>query len=121
MGVRGIIQLETGCFSNLTAANIKVLKNIPILIMVGDHFTTPQPPATCVTMQKQLKDAGGDMTFVALPDIGIHGNSHMFMQDNNNLQIADIIMSWINKHVKVKGHGHGGDDDHGHGDDHGHH
>ena len=121
MGVRGIIQLETGCFSNLTAANIKVLKNIPILIMVGDHFTTPQPPATCVTMQKQLKDAGGDMTFVALPDIGIHGNSHMFMQDNNNLQIADIIMSWINKHVKVKDHGHGGDDDHGHGDDHGHH
>lgn len=115
MGVRGIIQLETGCFANLTAANLKVLKNIPILIMVGDHFTTPQPPASCVTMQKQIKDAGGDMTFVALPDIGIHGNSHMFMQDNNNLQVADIIISWIKKHVKYKSHGHGNDNGPGHG------
>lgn len=113
--VKGIIQLETGCFSNLTAANIQVLKNIPILIMVGDHFTTAQPPATCVTMQKQIKEAGGDMTFVALPDIGIHGNSHMFMQDNNNLQIADLIIKWISNHVKFKNHGHW--DDHGH--DHG--
>jgi hypothetical protein len=119
MGVRGIIQLETGCFANLTPANIKVLKNIPILIMVGDHFTTPQPPASCVTMQKQITAAGGDMTFVALPDIGIHGNSHMFMQDNNNLQIADIIMSWIKKHVKYKGHGN--DNGHGHGHGHGDH
>ena len=62
---------------------------------------------SCVTMQKQIKDAGGDMSFVALPDLGIHGNSHMFMQDNNNLQIADIIINWINKHVKVRGHGQG--------------
>jgi hypothetical protein len=111
--VKGIIQLETGCFANLTPANIQVLKNIPILIMVGDHFTTAQPTPACVTMQKQLKDAGGDMTFVALPDLGIHGNSHMFMQDNNNLQVADIIISWIKKHVKYKNSGHGG-----HGDDH---
>lgn len=112
--VKGIIQLETGCFSNLTSANIQVLKNIPILIMVGDHFTTPQPPATCVTMQKQIKEAGGDMTFVALPDIGIHGNSHMFIQDNNNLQIADLIIKWISNHIKYR-HGHGRDHDHGHG------
>ncbi len=110
-GVKGIIQLETGCFANLTPANIQVLKNIPILIMVGDHFSTPQPTAACVTMQKQIKEAGGDMTFVALPDLGIHGNSHMFMQDNNNLQVADIIISWIKKHVRYKNHGH---DDHGH-------
>lgn len=111
MGVRGIIQLETGCFANLTPANIRVLKNIPILIVVGDHFTTPQPPAACITMQKQIRDAGGDMTFVALPDIGIRGNSHMFMQDNNNLQVADILISWIKKHVKYRrtggpGHNH---------------
>jgi hypothetical protein len=116
MGVRGIIQLETGCFANLTQANIQVLKHIPILIMVGDHFSTPQPPASCVTMKKQINDAGGDMTFVALPDIGIRGNSHMFMQDNNNLQVADIIISWINKHVKYKGRRpHHGDHD-GYGD-----
>jgi hypothetical protein len=40
------------------------------------------------------------MTFISLPSIGIHGNSHMMMLDNNNLQVADVIIDWIDKHVK---------------------
>ena len=99
-GVRGIIQLETGCFGNLTAADVIVLKKIPILIVVADHFTTPQPSPTCVAEMQQINAAGGDMTFVSLPAIGIHGNSHMMMLDNNNLQVADVIIHWIYKHVK---------------------
>ena len=108
-GVKGIIQLETGCFDNLTPADIAILKKIPILIMEGDHYVqadgvTPQvkPPATCVAMQAQINAAGGHMTYIHLPAIGIYGNSHMFMQDNNNLKIADIIIKWIDKHVKYK-------------------
>jgi hypothetical protein len=27
--------------------------------------------------------------------MGIHGNSHMLMQDMNNLQIADLVLSWM--------------------------
>ena len=105
--VRGIIQLETGCFTNLTAADIAILKKIPILIVVADHFTTPVPPASCVTEQQQINSAGGDMTFISLPAIGIHGNSHMMMLDNNNLQVADVIIEWIYQHVKG-GPDHGG-------------
>ena len=33
------------------------------------------------------------------PDRGIRGNSHMIMQDKNNLQIADLILQWINERV----------------------
>jgi hypothetical protein len=99
-GVRGIIQLETGCFANLTPAHISVLKNIPILIVVADFMTTPQPPASCVTEMNQINGAGGDMTFISLPAIGIHGNGHMMMLDNNNLQVADVLINWIHQHVK---------------------
>ncbi len=99
-GVKGIIQLETGCFANLTPQNISVLKDIPILIVVGDHQTSPQPPSSCTTEMNQINGAGGDMTFISLPDVGLHGNSHMFMQDKNNLQVADVIINWINTHVK---------------------
>jgi pimeloyl-ACP methyl ester carboxylesterase len=133
--VKGIIQLETGCFTNLTAAHIAILKKIPILIMEGDHYVqadgvTPQvkPPAACVTMMQQINGVGGDMTYIHLPALGIKGNSHMFMQDNNNLQVADIVMKWIDKHVKSKNGGHDHDDDHDDHDhddhdhdDHGHH
>jgi hypothetical protein len=99
-GVRGIVQLETGCFGNLTPADIDILKHIPILILVADHFSTPQPSATCITEMGQINSAGGDMTFISLPAIGIHGNSHMMMLDHNNLQVADVIINWIDQHVK---------------------
>src|SRR5256884_5454961 len=99
-GIRGIIQLETGCFSNLTAGEIATLAKVPILIVVGDHFLSPQPSGACATEVQRINAAGGDMTFIALPSVGLFGNSHMFMQDKNNLQVADVIMKWIDEHVE---------------------
>lgn len=29
------------------------------------------------------------------PYEGLRGNSHMMMQDRNNLQIADLMIKWI--------------------------
>ena len=31
--------------------------------------------------------------------LGIHGNSHMMMLDKNNLQLADLILKWIDENV----------------------
>ncbi|MEO8060111.1 MAG: hypothetical protein ABI671_17490 [Burkholderiales bacterium] len=97
-GIKGIIQLETGCFSNLTDDQVKTLAKVPILVMVGDYLGK-HPDATCVKQMDQIKAAGGDMTFISLPGVGIKGNSHMFMQDKNNLQIADILVNWVGEHV----------------------
>jgi len=108
--IKGIIQIETGCFANLTPADINVLKNIPILIVEGD-YTPPTTPASCVTEMNQINGAGGDMSFARLPSLTpnslypgspgpIFGNEHMMMLDNNNLQVADILIGWINHHVK---------------------
>lgn len=101
-GVRGIIQLETGCFGDLTPEQIAILAEIPILIMVGDHFGVPQPIPACVAERDAITQAGGDMTFISLPDMGIAGNSHMFMQDLNNIEVAQIIMDWLDTHVDGK-------------------
>lgn len=39
-----------------------------------------------------------------LPKMGIRGNSHMLMQDRNSLDLADLILTWIDRHVdKPKG------------------
>ena len=37
-----------------------------------------------------------------LPELGIKGNSHMLMQDKNNLQLADLLIAWLDKHVDGK-------------------
>jgi hypothetical protein len=39
---------------------------------------------------------------LVLPDIGIKGNTHMLMQDDNSLDIADILLDWIGKHVTAE-------------------
>jgi hypothetical protein len=36
------------------------------------------------------------------PDRGIRGNSHMIMQDTNNLQIADLILQWMDEQVSKR-------------------
>jgi hypothetical protein len=37
---------------------------------------------------------------LAPADRGIRGNSHMIMQDKNNLQIADLILKWMDERVR---------------------
>ncbi len=111
--VDGIIQIETGCYGNLTSDDIDTLKHIPILIVYGDYSTEPRPAATCQTEIDQITAAGGDIKYAWLPQLApnslyrgspgpIHGNDHMMMLDNNNLQIADILIGWIKEHVETR-------------------
>jgi hypothetical protein len=55
---------------------------------------------TCNKFVEQVNAAGGDAQMMYLPKMGIKGNSHMLMQDKNNLQLADLIISWIDGHVE---------------------
>jgi hypothetical protein len=69
--------------------------------MVGD-FLGDDPAAACADQMGRISAAGGDMTFVSLPAVGVAGNSHMFMQDKNNLQVADLLVEWVSEHVDRK-------------------
>jgi pimeloyl-ACP methyl ester carboxylesterase len=109
-GVKGIISIEMPCLTNLTEAQLSSLAKIPTLIMFGDHLGDVQGgPAnwansfdTCQKFVAQLTKAGGDATMMHLPKMGIRGNSHMLMQDKNSLQLADLILGWIDDHVESK-------------------
>ena len=86
----------------LTADQIATLATIPTLIIFGDHISQQHfLPAfqSCQAYAQAIRAAGGDITFISLPDIGIHGNSHMMMLDKNNLQVADVILAWMRGHV----------------------
>jgi hypothetical protein len=53
----------------------------------------------------RIRAAGGQTQMLNPPDRGIRGNSHMIMQDKNNLQIADLILQWIDEHVSKRSSG----------------
>ena len=109
--VKGIISLESGyaCATAFSDQERAVLARIPILIVFADHHAdAPEPFGSrwttsmgqCRDFAASIKKEGGDVTFMHLPEIGIHGNTHMFMLDRNNLAIADLLLGWIDSHVE---------------------
>jgi len=111
--MKGLVLVEPGsCPANYTAEQIKDLAAVPILIVFGDHRDNPTGLPTFPTWQARfelcqaligrVKSAGGQAEMLAPPDRGIRGNSHMIMQDKNNLQIADLILKWIDEHVRTE-------------------
>jgi pimeloyl-ACP methyl ester carboxylesterase len=109
--IRGMVTIEPGgsCTTAnplnvaLTPDQIVKLAKIPTLILYGDHLSGgfAKSYADCHDVYlPQIVAAGGDITFVSLPDMGIFGNSHMMMLDKNNLDIADIVMDWIDTHAR---------------------
>jgi pimeloyl-ACP methyl ester carboxylesterase len=110
-GIKGIVTLEMECTTTLKPEELSKLAKIPILIIFGDHlgdvpapFGSIWPSAldSCNKFVEQVTDAGGDAQMMYLPKMGIKGNSHMLMQDKNNLQLADLILAWIDDHVEGK-------------------
>ena len=110
-GVKGIVSIETPCTTTLKAEELSKLAKIPILIMFGDHLSDIPGPLgslwptafdACNKFVQQVNDAGGDAQMMYLPKMGIKGNSHMLMQDKNNLQLADLILGWIDDRVEGK-------------------
>jgi pimeloyl-ACP methyl ester carboxylesterase len=46
-----------------------------------------------------LKQAGVEVSFVKLADIGLRGNGHMMMMEKNSDAIAQVIVEWLAKNV----------------------
>ena len=107
---KGLVLVEPGgCPPNFTDEQIKTLATLPILVVYGDYRDTPTGLPTfptwqarfegCQAMIKRITSAGGQAEMLAPPERGIRGNSHMIMQDKNNLQIADLILQWMDTRV----------------------
>jgi pimeloyl-ACP methyl ester carboxylesterase len=111
---RGLVLVEPGtCPANYTDEQIGTLAKLPILVVFGDHRDTPTGIPSLPTWQgryeacqaliARLKAAGGQAQMISPAEIGMRGNSHMIMQDKNSLQIADLILKWIDDRVSKRG------------------
>jgi pimeloyl-ACP methyl ester carboxylesterase len=114
-GIKGIVMVEPGaCMGGIgpvwTEPQIAQLARIPILVLFGDHVEQDTgTPLTflwqdsfngCKAFIARINAAGGNAQMLWPPARGIYGNSHMIMQDTNNLEIGDWILSWVEHNVK---------------------
>jgi pimeloyl-ACP methyl ester carboxylesterase len=99
--VKAVVNIEGAQSVVPTDAQIAAYRGVPVLELFGDHLDAPvftgQPryEARKAVVERINRVEGGRATLVRLPDVGIKGNSHMMMQDRNNLQVADFILGWI--------------------------
>jgi hypothetical protein len=108
-GLSGLISMEPGscAATTLSKQQIAKLAKLPTLVVFGDHLADVSTPvlswpaalADCQQYVDAINQAGGDATMLHLPAAGVFGNSHMLFQDKNNLQVGDMILSWIDEHV----------------------
>ena len=105
---RGLVLVEPGtCPANYTDEQIGTLAKLPILVVFGDYRDTPTGIPSLPTWQARyegcqgligrLKAAGGQAQMISPTEIGTRGNSHMIMQDKNHLQVADLVLKWIDE------------------------
>jgi pimeloyl-ACP methyl ester carboxylesterase len=106
--IRGMVLVEPGtCNATIYSdQQIATLAKVPTLIIFGDHLpaTTGLPAPNwqerfnnCQSYVNRINAANGNAQMLYPPDKGIRGNSHMIMQDKNNLQIAGLILEWIDR------------------------
>ncbi|WP_316822954.1 alpha/beta fold hydrolase [Pedobacter gandavensis] len=104
---------STGLFAELKGTEIPLaefmkLTKLPIVIYYGDYIA--KSPTNIWNMDHwrsglemaniwatTINKHGGDATVVHLPEIGINGNTHFPFADLNNIEVADVLSSWLAK------------------------
>ena len=90
----------------ISLEEFKKFTKFPIVIYYGDHIAE-EPTDNYGSDQwrgelamgrkfaELVNKYGGDCTVIHLPEIGIHGNTHFMFSDLNNVEIADLLSTWL--------------------------
>ena len=98
--VRAVISLEpSGAPDPAAARSSAACANVPHLFVWGDYldqhsFWRESRPAV-ERWRDALRGAGCDVTWIELPALGIRGNSHALMADDNSDDIAALVLEWL--------------------------
>jgi pimeloyl-ACP methyl ester carboxylesterase len=75
------------------------LRDIPHLVVWGDYIDlVPQWTESRARIEAYgaaIRDAGGSFDIIDLPALGIKGNSHFPMMDNNSDAVAALVQDWM--------------------------
>ncbi|MGH9385461.1 MAG: hypothetical protein ACRD2N_14365 [Vicinamibacterales bacterium] len=104
--VKGLITIEGSCSmpnSGLSAADFD---DIPYMALKGDYATVSagcQDTVNAINARRASKLGTAKADYLKLDEMGMLGVTHMMMLDKNNLEIADVILDWVNRNVRRVG------------------
>lgn len=110
--VRGVILVESSSDMDVEKVDVSSFREIPFLFVYGDFlgeeycidgYKWPGAFAwegSMRNLHEKLLSMGGDSTWLSLPELGIRGNTHALMMEDNSDEIADRICEWMKEHIK---------------------
>ena len=73
---------------------------VPFLSVYGDYLdgTIWRGYADeCRALAARLEAAGGIGRHIELAELGIRGNSHMLLMEDNSAELAELIVAWLDE------------------------
>ena len=105
--VKGLITIEGGCSLPNSGLKAEDFDNIPYLAVKGDYATTAAQCQTTIDEINARRAAGMGIAkaeYIKLDELGpvFKGTTHMMMLGTNNLEIADVMLKWVDQNVPPK-------------------
>ncbi len=97
--VRAVIGIEPSGTPMPDGADIASIRDIPHLVVWGDFIEDgtrwPGYQKRIAAYGEALRAVGGSLDVIDLPALGIHGNSHFPMMDDNSDAVAALVQDWV--------------------------
>jgi len=106
--VKGLITLEGSCALAQSGLKAEDFDNIPYMALKGDYTAPSAPCQTTVDAINARRAAGfgtAKAEYIKLDELGnpiFNGTTHMMMLGTNNLEVADVILNWVDQNVPPK-------------------
>lgn len=101
--VKAVVAIEPSGAPKPEESDAATVAGVPHLFVFGDYMDQ-KPWDQLVKAGESWRDAinaaGGAAEWMALPEHGVTGNSHMLMMDKNSDEIAGMVRDWIIANVK---------------------
>ncbi len=103
--LKGLITVEGSCSLPNSGLKPEDFDNIPYMALKGDYTPTSEVCQTTVDQINSRRAAGhgtAKADYIKLDELGnpvFKGTTHMMMLGTNNLEIADLMLNWVDENV----------------------
>ena len=106
--VKALITIEGSCSLPNSGLQVEDFDNIPYLALKGDYTATSEVCQTTVDAINARRAAGkgtAKAEYIKLDELDnpiFNGTTHMMMLGTNNLDVAGVILKWVDANVTAK-------------------
>jgi hypothetical protein len=106
--LKGLITIEGGCSLPNSGLKAEDFDGIPYMALKGDYAATSEQCQTTVDAINKRRTAGQGIAkadYIKLDELGnpiFNGTTHMMMLGTNNLEVADVILKWVDENIPPK-------------------